>query len=133
MSTQAEVEGSAISTSIDRSASAGFTNQNQAKPWQGLRQSFPYPTRYRFTRGVFKSGKVVEIAVVELSMQRLKGEFDVAKVHHPTAVGANLAGNVHRDMKGMAMQPRTLVTLWNVWKPVCRFEGELLEYFHLNL
>ena len=63
--------------------------------------------------------------MIKLVADRLDRVAEVAEVHHPAAVGADLAADVNVDTVGVAVQPRALVALRHVRQPVGGLEASL--------
>jgi len=100
------------------------------EPRQRRLQSLEDPPGQILAGRILQPVDVVEVVVVELVVKRREGRFDVGEVHHPAGVGVHGAFHVQFDSEGMAMQPRTLVTLGHVRQAVGGFEGEDFENVH---
>ncbi len=70
--------------------------------------------------------------MVELMEHGLHRAGDVGEVAYPSAVITNRSLDVHRDVEGVAVKARTLVTGRNIWKAMRRLEGKLFEDLHLS-
>src|SRR5579883_383963 len=71
----------------------------------------PYPAREDLARGVLEAGDVVEVAVVELVVERLPGVVEALEVHEPAALLVERAGDGELDAEAMAVEARALVPL----------------------
>src|SRR4051812_17525322 len=68
--------------------------------------------------------------VIELVVERLKNNLDIGEVHDPARPLLDHPPYMQRSRKRVPVQSATLVVSRNMWKPVGRLEGELLEDLH---
>ena len=75
---------------------------------------------------------LIQIMMVDLFIERLKGPDDIRKVHDPTRLLLDRSRDVNLDPERMAMQPPAFVVFRDIRQKVRRFNGKNLEYFHGN-
>ena len=70
---------------------------------QARLQALPDPAREVFARWVLKTFDVVEVVVVESTVERLEALFEFAEIHEPTALRLNRPGDVEGYSEGVAV------------------------------
>ena len=90
----------------------------------------PDPFGDDFAGGVFQTGDIVQIVMVELLVEWLEDRFDLRKIPNPAGVRVDLAFDIDGNAEGMAMQASTFMPLGHMGKAVGRFEHKLFEQFH---
>lgn len=68
--------------------------------------------------------------MVQLIKERLKGFFEVGKIHHPASLRARFAADMNLDAEGVAVHAAAFVPLWNIGQEVGRFDLENAKYIH---
>ncbi len=82
-----QARGWLVLAAVRTTGRAGFLDDNFRKKWQRWFQALPYPAGEILAGGIFQSGDIVKIIVVEGRLNRLEGRTDIGKILHPTLLG----------------------------------------------
>jgi hypothetical protein len=93
-------------------------------------QSLPDPACDILTGRVLKTFDVVQVIVIQLSMNHTICLGDIGKIHDPATVVVPRAVDADPDGEGMAVKSSTLVLCGDVGQAMSRFKTEFFEYFH---
>ena len=100
----------------------GFGYHDFREQGQAGDEPVPNPEGNLFAGGVFESGDLVEVAMVELFPERTEGGGDVGVVDQPAEV--RIAGARHREfnLEAVAMQPPAFVVRREFGQEMGRFK-----------
>jgi len=104
-----------------------------AEQWKGWFEPVPDPLGKSFTGGIFETGDVVQIVVINLIEDRRERRLDVGEVHDPAGVNADRSGYMDFYAEGMPVQARALVSWRHVGQPVCGLDVKNLEDVHVRI
>src|SRR5919204_2442279 len=79
-------------------------------------EPLPDPHRQVLARGILESRHIVQVAVIELVINRLKGLLDVAVIHDPALFRIERSTYCNFDIKGMTMEPSAFVLGRQSWE-----------------
>ena len=109
---------------------AGFVDPDAGQLGKERFELLPDPFGDNFAGGVFQTGNIVQIVMVELLVEWLEDRFDLRKIPNPAGVRVDLAFDIDGNAEGMAMQAPTFMPLGYMGEAVGRFENKLFEQFH---
>lgn len=92
----------------------------------------PDPAGEMFTGGIGKTVDVVEVAVIQLVMNRLERGLDVGEIHNPAGRWIEWPSHVDLDSKRVTMESATFATVRNIRKELRGFKRELFKDFHAS-
>ncbi len=105
-------------------------NADAGKLWKQRLQLVPDPFRQVLAGGVFQTGNVVQIVVIQTLVERFEDGFQLTEIPNPTSMWIHWPTYIQGNTEGVAMQPPAFVSLRYVRQTVRRLECEFFEYFH---
>ena len=101
---------------------ARFGDDDFSQQWQLRLQLFPNPNRDVFTGGIFESGNLVQVKMVQFLPNRFERFRDVGVIHQPAEFRIALAGHDDLRLEAVPVQPTALVRLRQMRQQMRRFK-----------
>ncbi len=103
---------------------------NSGQFWQQRLELSKDPFGEVFAGRIFQSWNVIQVVVIESFIQGLEDRLDFGEITDPADMGIDFAFKVDSDAEGMAVQPSTFMTLWNMRQEVGRLKRKFFKNFH---
>lgn len=121
---------SSAGAGVDAATGACFSQFDPTECRQKRLELIPNPYCQVFTGGIFQTGNIVEVVVVQLFVYGLEHHLELGEIHQPAGMGLGVSSEVERDAKTVAMQAGTFVALGDVGQAMGCLKGKLFKYFH---
>ena len=108
---------SVILSEVDAATCAGLAHCYLAEMRQHWPKSLPYPAGEVLARRIGQTLDLVQIAVVQLSMNRLKGRGNVSKVHDPAGFGLEGTSDVDLYFERVPVHPGAFMAFRDIGQP----------------
>ena len=104
----------------------GFANPHLAEEWKFRCDSLPDPSGQHFAGRILEAFDLVQASMVKCFFNRLDGGLDRAEVHEIAGLLGHVSLDDDVDVKGVPVEPATLVVFRKRGQPVGCFESKRL-------
>jgi len=109
---------------------ARFGDDDFSQQWQLILQLFPNPNRDVFARGIFESGNLVQVKMVQFLPNRFERFRDVGIIHDPSQLLITFPDDGDLDFETVPMQSPAFMRLGQMRQEMRGFKLKGFAKFH---